>query len=95
MDNLQSEETRPIADDLLIGAEEIAKFLYNDAAKVRDVYRNIGNLSFFKHGAHIAAFKSTLRGELREAERRAREQQQQSKADPAPSRAPKGRRAVP
>ena len=70
------QETSTVADDLLVGAENIAKFLYDDVTRVRDVYRNVAGLTFFKHGAALAAFKSTLREELREAERKARENRQ-------------------
>ena len=59
-----------LAGDLMIGAGRIAEFIYGDAARARDVYRNPAGLSFFKHGASIAAFKSTIRKELEEAQRR-------------------------
>jgi hypothetical protein len=61
-----------IADDLMIGAEPIAVFLYNDPKRVRDVYRNPMRLSFFKHGAQIAATKSGLIREIRDRETAAR-----------------------
>ena len=63
----------PLADDLIVGAEKIAKYIYGDAGRIRDVYRNVAGLSFFKHGASVAAFKSTIREELLEAQRKARE----------------------
>ena len=53
----------PVADDLMIGADVIAVFLYgnDDPKSVRDVYRNPMGLSFFKHGNSVAGFKSTIR----------------------------------
>lgn len=63
------------ADNLLIGAESIALYIYGKAGRkeVRDVYRNPFGFSFFKHGNAIAALKSTIRAELHEAEREAQE----------------------
>jgi hypothetical protein len=66
--------TSPLANDLLVGAEPIAEFLYGDPKKRRDVYRNPAGLSFFHLGAQIAARKSTLRAEILERENAAREQ---------------------
>lgn len=73
----------PIADDLMVGAEIIARFLYGRAGKkeVRDVYRNPFGFSFFKHGNAVAALKSTTRAELHEAQRAARTERQQKKAE--------------
>jgi hypothetical protein len=86
---LQGESS--IADDLIVGAEKIAEFLYGDGDRVRDVYRNVGGLTFFRHGAAVAALKSTLREEIREADRLAREKRAHLKATPKP-RAPVRRR---
>jgi hypothetical protein len=72
MDHPKSQEA-PVADDLLLGAGPIAEFLYGDPSKRRDVYRNPAGLTFFRHGSAIAAFKSTLRTELADQERAARE----------------------
>jgi hypothetical protein len=65
-----------LSEDLLIGADKIAEFLYgkSDRKSLSHVYRNVAGLSFFKHGNSIAAFKSTIRAELAEAQRKAREQ---------------------
>jgi hypothetical protein len=73
------------ARKMLIGAEAIAKFLYGKKGdkEVRDVYRNIGGLTFFKHGNSIAAFTDTLIADLRRHEQEAREgwrQKQQEQA---------------
>jgi len=42
----QAQEAPALADDLLVGAEKIAEYLYQDATRVRDVYRNVGGLTF-------------------------------------------------
>jgi hypothetical protein len=49
-----------IADDLLIGAQAIAVFLYGSAGtkELRDVYRNPFGFSFFKHGNAIAGLRA-------------------------------------
>jgi hypothetical protein len=69
-----NDDLPPLGDDLLIGAERIARAVYGnaDTASVRSVRRNVLGLSLFKHGALIAAFRSTLRRELGEIESRAR-----------------------
>jgi hypothetical protein len=65
-----------VADDLVVGGENLAVFLYGNAGPqaMREVYRNPMGLTFFSHGGRKAAFKSTLRRELAEAENRAREE---------------------
>jgi hypothetical protein len=65
----------PLGDDLLVGAAPIARAVYGNAdpVSVRSVYRNVLGLTFFKHGNSVAAFRSTLRRELAEIERKARE----------------------
>jgi hypothetical protein len=70
-----------VADDLLIGAESIARFIYGEAGtkEVRDVYRNPFGFSFFKMGAAIAGLKSTIRAELSEAQQAAAEERRQLK----------------
>jgi hypothetical protein len=72
-----------VADDLMIGAEPIARFLYGKAGKkeVRDVYRNPFGFSFFKHGNSIAGLKSTIRAELLEAQRAAQAERRQQKEE--------------
>jgi hypothetical protein len=72
---MDDEKLPPLADDLVVGADQISIFLYGDAAPrtLRDVYRNPLGLTFFKHGNFLAALKSTLRREVAEAESRARE----------------------
>jgi hypothetical protein len=79
------------ASRMLIGAEAIAQFLYgkSDDKAVRDVYRNIGKLTFFHHGNCLAAFTDTLIGELREHEQQARQERlrkQESAAHPVKPR---------
>ena len=71
----------PIADDLMLGAENIARFIYGKADKkeVRDVYRNPFGFSFFKHGNTIAALKSATRAEVHEAQRAAQTERRQKK----------------
>jgi hypothetical protein len=71
----------PLGDDLMVGAETIAEFMYGDRRRVRDIYRNPGNLSFFKLGNAVAAFKSTIRAELIEAQRTARQKRQAASAN--------------
>lgn len=46
------ETSPPLSDDLLIGAEAIAMFLYGreDRTARANVYRNVLGLTFFKHG---------------------------------------------
>lgn len=76
-----------IADDLMIGAEPIAKFLYGKVGKkeLRDVYRNPADLPFFKHGNSIASFKSSIRAALHEAQRQAQEERHQKKVSGSPA----------
>jgi hypothetical protein len=71
-----------VADDLLLGAEKIAQFIYGKAGtkEVRDVYRNPFKFSFFKHGNAIAGLKSKIRAELIEAQQAAAEEHRQAKA---------------
>jgi len=66
------------AEDLIVGAQAIARFLYGNAEPkaMSDVYRNPMGLTFFSHGGKKAAFKSTLRRELAEIEHKARRAQQ-------------------
>ena len=51
-----------LADDLLIGAEEIASFIYGDATERRKIYHlvNTGCLPVFRLGSMVCARKSTL-----------------------------------
>ena len=70
-----SADLPPIADDLILGAKPISRFLYgdDDPTNVAKVYRNPAGLSFFRLGGEVAARKSTLRTEVAEMERQARE----------------------
>jgi hypothetical protein len=70
-----SADLPPIADDLILGAKPISRFLYGDVdpANVAKVYRNPAGFSFFRHGGELAALKSTLRREVAEIERQARD----------------------
>jgi hypothetical protein len=63
------------AEGLVLGAGPLAKVIYakDDQKSVRAVYANPLGLSIFKHGALLAGYPSTLRRELAEIERRARE----------------------
>jgi hypothetical protein len=69
-----SPDIPPIADDLLLGAKSISRFLYgkDDQTSVAKVYRNMARLSFFPLGGELAALKPTLRRELAEIELQAR-----------------------
>lgn len=69
---------RPIAEDLIINAGPIAIEIYgrDDEKARRDVYRNVLGLTIFKHGNSLAAFRSTIRREVREIEDRARRARQ-------------------
>ena len=73
MDTPVQDPTSPLADDLLVGAEPIAEFLYGNPKKRRDVYRNPAGLSIFRLGAQVAARKSTLRAEILAREDAARQ----------------------
>jgi hypothetical protein len=77
----QNTERPAIAEDLVIGAPAISMFIYGNQDRIRDVYRNVLGLSFFKHGNSIAAFKSTIRDELIEREKAARAERQRSLND--------------
>jgi len=68
------EHSPPLSDDLLIGAEAIARFLYgrDDRTARANVYRNTMRLTFFRHGGFKAARKSTICAELAEIEDKAR-----------------------
>jgi hypothetical protein len=80
----QLQEVPAPAEDLLRGADAIAQFLYGSQERRRDVYRNVLELTFFKHGNTIAAFKSTLRAELKDREQAARQERQNRPKPPAP-----------
>ena len=84
-----------IADDLMLGAGKIAAFLYGEdkAETRRDIYRNPMGLSFFKHGATIAALKSTIRAELLQAQQAAQEERRRKKKTTQAVVTPRRRRA--
>ena len=85
-----------LADDLLIGAEVIAAFVYGDETRTRDIYRNVLALPLFRHGAKIAATRSGLIAAIRAQEAAAREQliaPQPARKEPKPSSPPRSRRA--
>jgi hypothetical protein len=77
-----SADVSPIADDLLLGAKSISRFLYgnDDQTSVAKVYRNMAGLSFFRLGGELAALKATLRRELAGIEGRARKARVRSSA---------------
>lgn len=64
-----------LGDDLLRGADEIAKFMFGDARHRRKVYYLTGEaakgLPHFKIGSLICARKSTILNWIAEQERRA------------------------
>jgi hypothetical protein len=55
-------EARPLADDILRGAEAIAAFLFGDRSKRRQVYHlaERSRLPTFKLGAMLCARRSTI-----------------------------------
>ena len=63
-----------IADDLLEGAEEIARFMFGTASKRRRVYHLAAhsNLPVFRLGEIICCRKSTLREWIDEQEKATR-----------------------
>jgi hypothetical protein len=62
-----------LGDDLLVGAAEIAQFLFNDPKKRRRVYHLVehSKLPVFWLGKIICGRKSTLRGFIVDQERQA------------------------
>jgi hypothetical protein len=51
----------PLADDLVIGAGPLARYLFGDADKARKVYPLRKELGLFNVGGQIAGLKSKLR----------------------------------
>lgn len=66
-------EVRPLADDLLRGADQIAEFLFGDPGQRRKVYHltECSRLPVFKLGAVLCARKSVLLAWIAEQEARA------------------------
>jgi hypothetical protein len=67
----KQEAESPLGDDLLIGAESIAEYLFGDAKKYRArVYHMAGTgvLPTFKFGAMLCARRSTLRRHIEQRE---------------------------
>jgi hypothetical protein len=64
-----------LANDLLLGAELIAQFVYGEVTEktVRDVYRNVLQLPLFKHGNTLAGLKSAIVAEIKAKPQRAQE----------------------
>ena len=84
-----------VANDLLLGAGPIALFIYGEDTPDtrRNVYRNPFGFSFFKHGAVIAALKTTIRAELAEAQQAAQQATRERKLkEKSPAPLPKRRR---
>jgi hypothetical protein len=67
-----SEPELELANDLLRGADEIAKFLYGDSTQRRKVYHlaATSNLPVFKLGSMICARKSVLLKWIKDQEER-------------------------
>ena len=65
--------TRAIGDDLLQGAEEIARYLYGDPTERRKVYHlaEASRIPVFRLGATLCARKSTLLAWIERQESRA------------------------
>lgn len=72
--NKRKREKPAIADDLLRGAEAIAKFLYGEAKQRRKVYHlaATNGIPSFNLGAIVCARKSTLLEWIRAQEKRGR-----------------------
>ena len=68
----------------MLGAGPIAFFIYGEDTPEtrRDIYRNPMKLSFFKHGALIAALKSSIRAEIAEAQQAARKARRDADSSP-------------
>jgi hypothetical protein len=66
-------ELRPLSDDLLRGAEQIAEFMFGSAGERRKIYHLAENsrLPVFRLGAVLCARKSVLLGWIAEQEARA------------------------
>lgn len=75
----------PVAGNLLVGAGPIALYVYGEDTPDtrRNVYRNPFGFSFFKHGALLAALKSTIDAELAEAQQAARAKKLNKEIPPA------------
>ncbi len=71
----QTETEATLGDDLLRGADEIARFMFNDVKHRRKVYYLTGEatkgLPHFKMGSVICARKSTILNWIAEQEGRA------------------------
>jgi hypothetical protein len=65
-------EVRPLADDILRGAEEIAAFLFGSTRQRRKVYHlaETSRMPCFRLGAVLCARRSTLLGWIEEQEAR-------------------------
>jgi hypothetical protein len=66
-----------LADDILLGANQIAEFLFGDRGARRKVYHLVENshLPYFRFGFVLCARKSVLMTWIEEQERRAVEGQ--------------------
>lgn len=66
-------EVRPLAEDILKGADEIAVFMFGDPKKRRLIYHlsERSNLPIFRLGALLCARKSVLLAWIAEQEARA------------------------
>ena len=73
MQNNSEQVEPPLGDDLLIGAEKIAEYVFGDPKYRRRVYHmaNQGQLPTFKFGAILCARRSTLRRHVEQREQAA------------------------
>ena len=56
----------PLADDLLLGAQQIAEFVFGDSSKQRKVYPLREELGLFYVGGQLAGLKSALTARMAE-----------------------------
>jgi hypothetical protein len=89
----RKEPRSELANDLLLGAEAVAQFIYGKVTtkSLRDTYRNVLELPYFKHGNTIAALKSALIAEIKKKQQQATEKAQEERRRKA---AEKARRTV-
>jgi len=80
-----------LADDLLIGADVIAEFIYGDRSQRRKIYylRKASRIPIFTFRSQLCARKSTLKAWIEEQEKRG---SFRAGAEPVVSRSPSPRR---
>jgi len=83
-----------LADDLLIGADEIAEFIYGDPNLRRKIYylKKASRIPLFRLGTVLCARKSTLRAWITEQEKNGSRDAFRSGVEPVVKRDPPARR---